>query len=52
MGSDLRGLSNIRLYNSYGTGGEPLNMALLATAAILLATFTGAAMMTQTGDQE
>jgi len=27
-------------------------MALLATAAILLATFTGAAMMTQTGDQE
>ncbi|MEC7435547.1 MAG: hypothetical protein VYB27_00555 [Candidatus Thermoplasmatota archaeon] len=51
MGSDLCGLPNIRLYNSYGTGGEPLNMALLAMAVILLATFTGAALMTQPGEE-
>ena len=51
MGSDLCGLPNIRLYHSYGTGGEPLNMALLTLAAILIATFTGAAMMTQPGEE-
>ena len=51
MGSDLCGLPNIRLYYSYGTGGEPLNMVLLATAVILLATFTGAALMTQPGEE-
>ena len=51
MGSDLCGLPNIRLYYSYGTGGEPLNMALLAMAVILFATFTGAALMTQPGEE-
>ena len=51
MGFDLCGLPNIRLYYSHGTGGEPLNMALLTLSAILLATFVGAAVMTQPGEE-